>query len=242
MKKHVIRNFDFIFRANLRFYSTITGIVLLGIAAFLGFSIAKWQDKVQLAEATKVKQNLLVKEKDLFSVEQKLNFTRVELEVGKLSLKQLQQDLRELQQTNTRLKEQLSFYQNVMAPELTADGVMIDTLQIEPTVIENQFRYRVVLVQTSKQKKFAKGYIELTVNGSRSNRNAALNLTDLKSTENDYTFSFRYFQILEGEFVLDPDFTPERVHLTVTLPKRSGQSYSHTEKEFDWQPEVIHRD
>ena len=159
-----------------------------------------------------------------------------------MSLQKLQAELKRVQQDNTQLKEKLTFYQSVMAPELSADGVTVDELLIEPTLIENQYRYKVILVQTSKQKRFAKGYISLSLHGIQNDKNFSIDLKQLAVDENDSSFSFRYFQILEGEFVLPERFTPERVSLTVTLPKRSGQSYSRTELDYDWAPQVVHRE
>lgn len=238
LKKQVINNFEFILKPNLKFYTSITGLAILIISLLTGFSIAKWLDQQKLNQAAAVKQKLEGRDKQIYKLEQQLNFVRVDLEVGKLSLQQVQQDLQTAQQENNKLKELLSFYQNVMAPELVADGVAVDSLEIEPTVVADQFRYKLVLIQTAQQKKYVKGYVKMSLNGRQAEQTQSFDLKQLSIADNDFNFNFKYFQILTGVFALPDEFTPGRIELEVTLPKRSGQAFSQIHKNFEWQPEL----
>jgi len=242
LKKQVINNFEFILKPNIKFYTTIVGAAILIAAFFIGFSLSHWLDQQKLAQTHALTQKLEARDKQIYKLEQQLNFVRVELEVGKLSLQQIQKDLQTVQQENNKFKELLSFYQNVMAPELTADGVTVDRLYIEPTLVDKQFRYKVVLIQTNKQKKFAKGTISIDFQGIQNNQAKHFSLSQLTLDETDLNFSFRYFQIIEGRFILPDQFTPEKVQLKVTLPKRRGQEFSEMNKTFDWQPEITHQE
>ncbi|WAJ69874.1 DUF6776 family protein [Catenovulum adriaticum] len=237
MKKQVINNFEFILKPNLKFYTSITGLAILIISFLAGFSIAKWLDQQKLKQVSGLHQKIEARDNQIYKLEQQLNFVRVDLEVGKLSLQQIQQDLQIAQQENNKFKELLSFYQNIMAPELAAGGVTIDRLIIEPTLVEDQFRYKVVLIQTAQRKKYVKGYIKMSLNGIQRQQPQSFELKQLSIEENDFNFNFKYFQILTGVFVLPDEFTPERIELEVTLPKRSGQAFSQTHQNFEWQPE-----
>ncbi|MER2494143.1 DUF6776 family protein [Catenovulum sediminis] len=242
MTKQVFKNLEIISKANMRFYSGLFGLGVLLLALMLGFNVKGWMNEQQAKDMLQIQQQIEEKDSELFQLEQKLNFMRVELEVNNLSLQQMQKELKAQQQENRKLKELVTFYQSVMAPELNADGVMVDDVFIEPTLVHNQFRYKVILVQTSKQKKFAKGYIELTLQGIQNGKNAEFPVKSLSLADNDLSFSFRYFQILEGEFVVPENASIERVNLAVILPRRRGQEYSRTELDFDWSPQVIHRE
>ncbi|MCU4676045.1 hypothetical protein N7931_10405 [Catenovulum sp. 2E275] len=242
MKKQVINNFEFIFRPNIRFYTTLVGLAILLFAFLAGFGIAKWLDQKKLDQYSTLQKRLEARDEQVYQLEQQLNFVRVEAEVGKLSLQQIQQDLQTAQQNNIRYKEQLSFYQNIMAPELNAGGVTIDRLYIEPTLIAQQYRYKVVLIQTSKIKQFAKGNVTINLKGMQNEQASNFEISQLALSENDMSFNFKYFQILEGNFVLPENFTPERIELTVTLPKARGQEHSETSQVFDWQPEITHQE
>lgn len=238
LKKQVINNFEFILKPNLKFYSSITGLAILIISFLTGFSMAKWLDQQKLNQVSALQQKLEARDNQIYKLEQQLNFVRVDLEVGKLSLQQIQQDLQTAQQDNNKFKELLSFYQNIMAPELAAGGVTIDHLMIEPTLVEGQFRYKVVLIQTAKHKKYAKGHIKMALKGIQNEQTRSFELEQLSIEENDFNFNFKYFQILTGIFVLPDNFTPGRIELEVTLPKRSGQAFSQIHKNFDWEPEL----
>ena len=242
LKKQVINNFEFILNPNIKFYTSMLGLAILIAAFFLGFSLAKWLDQQKLAQTEAMQLKIDERDQQINRLEQQLNFIRVESEVDKLSLQQIQQNLQNAQQENIKTKELLSFYQSIMAPELSAGGVTIDRLYIEPTLVEQEFRYKVVLIQTSKQKSYAKGNLVINLSGIQNEQTSSFDIGQLAVQENDLNFSFKYFQILEGSFVIPENFTPEKVELIVTLPKQRGQEYSQTSKTFDWMPEITHQE
>jgi hypothetical protein len=57
---------------------------------------------------------------------------------------------------------------------------------------------------------------------------AELNKKDLK-------FSFQYFQIINGQFTLPPNFTPERILVSAILTKSRWQKYAKKDKTVLWQ-------
>lgn len=231
------KNLDIIWRHQLAFFKSGAGLTLLLLAACLGYLIAKWsfdQEKQQLKQQTeKLAEHIAMQQE----AEQQLNFVRVEMEVDKLALQSLQQELHSVHQENAFLKRELTFFQNVMAPEMNADGVILDDFEIEPTLSAERFRYRVTLVQTKRVKRYAKGYLNMKIKGKGSSGVRTIDLDQIALTDSEQRkFNFKYFQIIEGEMVIPTGFEPERVELSVTLPKSRWQKYKRLEHSFTWQP------
>ena len=132
-------------------------------------------------------------------------------------------------------KKELAFYEKVMAPEKTADGVAVDRVSVYPTGSPHHFRFQIVLVQQQIRKRFAKGYVSFLLTGSLDNKPNQLALNNISSsTRKDLSFSFQYFQVLEGEFLLPDDFIPEQIIVAAVLPKTKWQKRLKLTKEYDW--------
>ncbi|AWB67009.1 hypothetical protein C2869_11420 [Saccharobesus litoralis] len=239
--KLVYHNLDIIWHNLKHFYTGLYGVLLLIAIGLLGYWIASKHYSDLEAEKTHYVDLIAQREAELAAAKQELNYVRVELEVEKLAAQTVQKDLNKLKQENTQLKKDISFYQNVMAPENSAEGVILEHFIIEPTLVSNRFRYKVTLVQTRKQKRFAKGYIGILLKGQKAQVKHELNISELGIfDEGALKFSFRYFQILEGEFTLPDDFTPERVFLNITLPKSRWQQAGKLNADFAWTPGIEH--
>jgi len=55
-----------------------------------------------------------------------------------------------------------------------------------------------------------------------------------KLTRKKLSFSFQYFQIIEGEFTLPENFIPENVSLAAILPKGRWQKYYRLDQTIAW--------
>ncbi len=169
---------------------------------------------------------------------QQIDFLKVEIEVEKQAGQYVKGQLQLLQEENFKLQKELSFYQKVMAPELEAEGMELDSFSVSKTHSERVFHYKVVLVQTTKRKRFAKGYVELKIKGSLNNKVKTFDIKALidKSAEKfdkkSLNFSFRYFQILEGDLTLPEGFIAETVFVAAILPTRKWQKYSRLDRQY----------
>lgn len=168
-----------------------------------------------------------------------LNFLKVEMAVDKQAAEHVKEQLQTLHQENFKLQKDLAFYQKVMAPEFEADGVEVDQFHINPSGSERVYHYKLVLVQTQKQKRFAKGFVKLSVSGSLNDQSKHYELEQLIEDfdEQMWQFSFRYFKILEGDFTLPQGFMPQRVHVTAILPASKWQKHARLDRQYRFFPE-----
>ena len=98
---------------------------------------------------------------------------------------------------------------------------------------ERAYTVRLVLVQSLKHDRKVSGDVGLVVEGTQNGSETTYNYSDLLSAEadDDWAFSFRYFQDFNREIVLPDGFTPERIKIEVRSKTRS---ISSIEESFAW--------
>jgi hypothetical protein len=123
-----------------------------------------------------------------------------------------------------------------MAPEKDVEGLLIDNVQISSGKKLNQFTFQVTLVQQRLKRRYSKGYIDLSFAGSEQEQPQNFNLSQVSTLKKkSLTFSFQYFQIIEGDFTLPENFTPDSYTVSAILTKSRWQKYAKIEEQYTWQ-------
>lgn len=212
-------------------------ILLFGIALclFSGYRFGNFYHAYQ--ETTIDQQQLRLDELYLQQEQQlsRINTLEVELEVERLANQQTRSSLKEIEQGYYQAKKDLAFYQNVMAPEKSADGLIIDSFKLAASQSENHYRFQMTLVQQKLKKPYAKGHIDLVISGSENGKPKTLQLSDISTgSKKSFSFSFKYFQIIEGDFTLPENFIAETVNISAILPKGRWQKYYRIDESHTW--------
>jgi hypothetical protein len=217
------------------FRSALLLIFLIAICIYSGYRVGNFYHGYQVKTLAQQKERLSnLYAKDV-QQNRRINTLEVELEVERMANQRSQQLLKTMESQHYQVKRELAFYEKVMAPEKTADGLVVDRISVYPTGSPHHFRFQVVLVQQQLRKRFAKGYVALTFAGSLNNKPSTLKLSTLSTlTQKDLSFSFQYFQIIEGEFTLPENFLPEQLELATILPKNKWQKYQRLDESFSW--------
>lgn len=218
------------------FRSAILLSLLIITCLFCGYRVGNFFHGYQIQTINQQKARL----DDLYDQQvqqvKQIHTLEVELEVERMANTRSQQLLTDIEKEHFKVKKELAFYEKVMAPEKQVDGVVIDGVTITPTESSNHFRFQVVLVQQQVRKRYAKGSIELIFHGSLNNKPDKVSLLKISDlTKKTLAFSFKYFQIIEGEFTLPEGFTPEKLDLTTVLDKTSWQEHRRVEQSYVWQ-------
>lgn len=164
-----------------------------------------------------------------------LNILGVELEVARIANQHSGTLLQQEFANQLALRKELSFYQKVMAPELDQEGFTIDSLEVFNTHSKNYYRFSLVLLQYDKHRETVKGNIKVTIKGSKNGVPSQWELTNgLVSEQRALAFSFRYFEILKGEFNIPEGFMPEQVIIKSQL-KEAKWGKQHLDRTFTWE-------
>jgi len=137
-----------------------------------------------------------------------------------------------LQAENGRLREELAFYRRVVGPREGGRGVRIQSFAVERGPGKRLWRYKLVLSQSPRRRRLARGVVHLVVEGSRGGERARLGLDALAMDgEAALPYRFRYFQYLEGTLRLPEGFVPERLVLQV---RPRGTKETPVERAWAW--------
>lgn len=217
------------------FSSAILLLVIVAILLFCGYRLGNFYHGYQAQTLAQQQTRLDFIYQQLVDKNQRINTLEVELTVERMANTRSQQTLKSIEQAHFQVKKELAFYEKIMAPEKQANGLVIDDVNLTKTESPAHYRFQVVLVQQLLRKRYAKGYIELSVTGSLNNKPIIIALSELSTIkENDLSFSFQYFKIITGELTLPENFIPETINVAAILPKSKWQKYNRIEHSYPW--------
>ena len=213
-------------------------LILIALIAAILYTGFFWgnahyeQQQITVSTHAKSIQNLKVENEQLTK---SLNILGVELEVARLAQQQHFVEMAKSIDIQKELRTQVAFYQQVMAPELNEQGFLIDGFNIKPALSNNSYRFELVLMQQNKTKNTLKGNLKVTLIGSENGQAKQYTLDSLfwGQEQKNLTFSFKYFQVIEGEIKLPEGFYPEQVsvHADIFQFKRKKGKLTTV---FDW--------
>lgn len=202
----------------VRFYALL--LVVLGFAFYAGYEFADIQkNKLQAQNrlANKSLANLMQENEQLQS---EFNVLKVELDIAQLTNERSQATTKDSIIREQALKEQVSFYQRVMAPEMTQDGFLVQRMEINPTLSERNFSIKMMLLQHEDVKAVIKGELRIQMFGSAQGKPVNFSIVDLQDEpKTSLAFAFKYFQVIETNITLPEGFTPERFEINTGIYK-----------------------
>lgn len=224
------------------FRSSLLLLVVILICFYSGYRIGNFYHSYQIQTMENQKNRL----DDLYSQQneqvKRINTLEVELAVERLANQRSQQSLKEMEKEHYQVKKQLGFYEKVMTPEKEADGLVLDDVVIYPTQSPHHYRFELTLVQKKLKKNFAKGQVQLSFVGSLNNKPHELELSKVSDlTKKDLSFSFKYFQVISGEFTLPKGFVPEKLLVSASLTKNKWQKYHRVDEKYQWRNIIKNR-
>lgn len=217
------------------FKSALFLLTLIVLCLFIGYRLGNFYHNFQSTTLEQQKHRLEQLYQQQADQVERIHILEVELTVEQLASQNAQATLKKMSIEHYQVKKELAFYEKVMAPEKEADGLVIDNIKITATQSPNHYNFKVVLVQQQLKKRYAKGYVDLVVTGSLANKPSALKLSELSPiTRKELSFSFKYFQVIEGSFTLPTNFIPEKIQLSTILTKSRWQKYQKLNKTQLW--------
>jgi hypothetical protein len=115
---------------------------------------------------------------------------------------QLGSQVKALEEQNTRLKEDLAFFENLTP---VADKLSIHRFKVEPDALPGEYRYRLLVLQGGRRDREFQGSMQLVISLQENGRNGMIVVPDQASaTDSAYKLGFKYFQRIEGTFRVPP--------------------------------------
>ncbi|WJG08919.1 DUF6776 family protein [Aliiglaciecola sp. LCG003] len=215
-----------------KFYTLL--LIVIAVVAYLAFHYGNTHYTQQQQKINTLGQTVQNLSADNQRLTTQLNILGVEIEVQRLAAQKSQETITNGLNREAQLRQELLFYQRVMAPELQQEGFIIEAFELKKSLSDNAYRFELVLMQQEKIKNLVKGTIEVTIVGSENGKPQQYNLADLLTHSSvGLNFSFKYFQILEGELIVPKSFSPEKVQVKAQV-YQFKRKRGELEKSFDW--------
>jgi len=181
---------------------------------------------------------------ELERTEQQLSISTRGDQVSTAANDTLKDTLREREEEVAALQADLAFFQRLVGGREPKKGLRIQSLVLRPIENSRGFAFRSTLTQTLRRGEVTRGTMAVRVEGIKDNKVTTLALPELPdhSPEGDTIgFTFKYFEALDGSFVLPEAFSPNRVHVSVVSEQgeRSEESYSWQQALAAGEPEHV---
>ena len=217
------------------FKSALFLAILMGLCLFTGYRLGNFYHHFQTTTLAQQKSRLEHLYQEQARQVERIHMLEVELAIEQLVNQNAQVTLQEMADEHYQVKKQLGFYEKVMAPEKGANGLVIDKVEVTASQSYNHYNFQITLVQQQLKKRYAKGYVDIIITGSFANKPSQLTLSDISMvTRKNVSFSFKYFQVISGDFTLPNDFIAEKIQVSAILTKSKWQKYQKLNKTLPW--------
>lgn len=211
--------------------------VLLGLLMmlFFGYQLALFNMKQSSLRADAQRETLDAIKNENNALRETLNQRTAALELAKMDIEQTEDVVRALEQEMVGLRNQLGFYQRVMAPEMTQDGFFVDGVAVSPTVEADHFRLQFVLLQQRNNKAVIKGDLLISVTGFLDGEPHTIKAGQGEFlSEGPIVYRFKFFQNVDVGFTLPDNFTPTSLNFATTVYQYTTRR-GYYEKTLLWQ-------
>ena len=213
-------------RSHIPWYWRWIGVaVLLGVSAaaaawiydagrrFAGFDSSEAQ--TELASARRELQETRAELDRLRAI---ANAADSRVSIERTAQQNLSQQIRALEQENTRLKEDLATFDSMLSSEArSGQTVSIYRFKVEPDLLPGEYRYRLLLITPrSRPEREFHGRLELVVSLTEAGRNAMMSFPEpADAGAAAFKLGFKYFQRVEGTFRVSPKAKVDSVQVRV---------------------------
>ncbi len=215
----------------LRLWLALAVLVLLLVVMFL---LGRAYQSYELQQLLQVEQSLLARIDELEQRNEQLVARNAQLarssKIENDAYEEAKQSLVKLQQDMLDMQEQLVFYQGIVSPEELAFGVNVQSFELLKKNDIGLYSYKLVLTKRGKSNQFVKGRINMLVKGEQDGKQVDLAIKTIKQDykDKDVKFSFRYFQVFEGDMLLPDSFDPYDIELQVKPTTKKIKNFTET--------------
>ncbi len=127
----------------------------------------------------------------------------------------LSAQIRTLAEDNALLKEDLAFFQTLMASGSAPGGVSVNRFRVQPDALPGEYHYQLLIVQSKQRVKEFRGHIQLIVDLEDDGKAEVISLPREGESAQAYNLVFKFYQRVEGTFMIAPGAVVKKVQVRV---------------------------
>jgi chromosome segregation ATPase len=185
------------------------GAVVVGVGVTTydyGMELAGFRQSEAAREMARLKAEVRSQEAQLAELRAQVTAAERQLQIEKATYGDLARQVKLLSEENASLREDLAFFQSLMAAGAKEGSLTVNRFRVQPEALPGEYRYRLLLVQTGQRVKEFQGRLQFVVNVEQGDQKYVLTLPrEGEKGAKDFQVSFRFFQRVEGTFKLAPE-------------------------------------
>lgn len=164
---------------------------------------------------TSLDEENLSMRRDFESMKTRLGESERQLQIERAAQRELARSVAQLHEENASLKEDLGFLRNIMSSGAAPEGVGVSELKVERDGRPNEYRYRMLLTQGGQRKQDFKGRVQIVARIAQGSATSTMTFPEAAAGESAGAFEFRFYQKVEGRFVIPEDAVLRSVDVRV---------------------------
>lgn len=116
---------------------------------------------------------------------------------------------------NALLKEDLAFFQTLMASGGEAGGISVNRFRVQPDALPGEYRYRLLIAQSKQRVKDFRGRLQFIVDFEQGGKSEVVSFPKEDDAGQAYNLGFKFYQRVEGTFLMPPDAVIKKVQVRV---------------------------
>ena len=213
----------------------VVGVVAIGASAYALYVRATGWAQVELSALSEERDELMVTAQTLregnSALRERVAILERAQQVEGKAYEGVDVHLGRLQDEVLALKEEIAFYRGIVSAG-KEKGLKIQTFVVDKETTPGAYRFQLVLTQQLKRVKVISGTVKLKVTDEQNSRPTSLLLSDMSGEQaKSLNFEFKFFQRIEGRFILPDGFKPDRLQIQVVS---KGKKPASVEKSFEW--------
>jgi hypothetical protein len=138
-----------------------------------------------------------------------------QLQIELATHKNLSGQIINLSEENALLKEDLAFFQTLMASGGEAGGISVNRFRVQPDALPGEYRYRLLIAQSKQRVKDFRGRLQFIVDFEQAGKSDVISFPKEDDTSQAYNLAFKFYQRVEGTFLVPPGAVIKKVQVRV---------------------------
>jgi hypothetical protein len=139
-----------------------------------------------------------------------------QLQVERAAQQSLADELLALQDENMELKSEIAFYRGILNESSATGELKLHSFKINKGKLPDQYEYHVLLIQSGRHDRPVQGNLKFGLVALQDGDEVSLPLMDGIVAIEPIKVNFKYYQRIDGNFVLPPGVSKPSVTLTLT--------------------------
>jgi hypothetical protein len=181
-----------------------------------GMELAGFRQSETARALEALKADVRSRDAELADLRSQVAAAERQMQIERATYGELAKQVKSMAEENATLREDLGFFQSLMAAGGKEGPVSINRFRVQPEALPGEYRYRLLLVQSGQRVKEFQGTLQFVLNLEQGDRKYLLTLPrEGETNAKDYQISFKFFQRVEGTFKVAPDAVVKSLQVRV---------------------------